>query len=106
MPVLFLLVIQIIGDIAYYNLCWIFGHSVQKNLEEAKEMMGSHKDLRKTAEPLLDKLPNIFTVKQMSELRVSEGQSEDCYMLLSRYVKSKKIIRLQKGVYKKLKIEN
>ena len=69
--------IKWVGDIAYYNLCWIFGHSVQKNLEEAKEMMGSHKDLRKTAEPLLDKLPNIFTVKQMSELRVSEGQSED-----------------------------
>ena len=94
--------IKWVGDIAYYNLCWIFGHSVQKNLEEAKEMMGSHKDLRKTAEPLLDKLPNIFTVKQMSELRVSEGQSEDCYMLLSRYVKSKKIIRLQKGVYQKI----
>ena len=85
--------IKWVGDIAYYNLCWIFGHSVQKNLEEAKEMMGSHKDLRKTAEPILDKLPNIFTVKQMSELRVSEGQSEDCYMLLSRYVKSKKIRR-------------
>ena len=49
--------IKWVGDIAYYNLCWIFGHSVQKNLEEAKEMMGSHKDLRKTAEPLLDKLP-------------------------------------------------
>ena len=94
--------IKWVGDIAYYNLCWIFGHSVQKNLEEAKEMMGSHQDLRKTAEPLLDKLPNIFTVKQMSELRVSEGQSEDCYMLLSRYVKSKKIIRLQKGVYQKI----
>ena len=98
--------IKWVGDIAYYNLCWIFGHSVQKNLEEAKEMMGSHKDLRKTAEPLLDKLPNIFTVKQMSELRVSEGQSEDCYMLLSRYVKSKKIIRLQKGVYQKASASN
>ena len=98
--------IKWVGDIAYYNLCWIFGHSVQKNLDEAKEMMGSHKDLRKTAEPLLDKLPNIFTVKQMSELRVSEGQSEDCYMLLSRYVKSKKIIRLQKGVYQKASASN
>ena len=94
--------IKWVGDIAYYNLCWIFGHSVQKNLEEAKEMMGSHKDLRKTAEPLLDKLPNIFTVKQMSELRVSEGQSEDCYMLLSRYVKSKKIRRMDRGIYQKI----
>ena len=94
--------IRWVGDITFYNLCWIFGHCVQKNLEEAKEMMGSHKDLRKTAEPLLAKLPNIFTVKQMSEVRVNAGQSEDCLMLLSRYVKSKKLKRLDKGVYQKI----
>lgn len=94
--------IKWVGDIAYYNLCWIFGHSVQKNLEEAKEMMGSHKDLRKTAEPILDKLPNIFTIKQMSDVRVNVGQSEDCYMLLSRYVKNKKIRRMDRGVYQKI----
>ena len=94
--------IKWVGDITFYNLCWIFGHCVQKNLEEANEMMGSHQDLRRTAEPLLDKLPNVFTVKQMSELRVSVGQSEDCYMLLSRYVKNKKIRRLEKGVYQKI----
>ena len=94
--------IKWVGDIAYYNLCWIFGHSVQKNLDEAKEMMGSHKDLRKTAEPILDKLPNIFTIKQMSDVRVNVGQSEDCYMLLSRYVKNKKIRRMDRGVYQKI----
>ena len=94
--------IRWVGDIAFYNLCWIFGHCVQKNLEEAKEMMGSHQDLRKTAEPLLDKLPNIFTIKQMSEARVNVGQSEDCYMLLSRYVKNKKIRRMDRGVYQKI----
>ena len=94
--------IKWVGDIAYYNLCWIFGHSVQKNLEEAKEMMGRHKDLRKTAEPILDKLPNIFTIKQMSDVRVNVGQSEDCYMLLSRYVKNKKIRRMDRGVYQKI----
>ena len=94
--------IRWVGDIAFYNLCWIFGHCVQKNLEEAKEMMGSHQDLRKTAEPLLDKLPNVFTIKQMSEVRVNIGQSEDCYMLLSRYVKNKKIRRMDRGVYQKI----
>ena len=94
--------IRWVGDIAFYNLCWIFGHCVQKNLDEAKEMMGSHQDLRKTAEPLLDKLPNIFTIKQMSEARVNVGQSEDCYMLLSRYVKNKKIRRMERGVYQKI----
>ena len=94
--------IRWVGDIAFYNLCWIFGHCVQKNLEEAKEMMGSHQDLRKTAEPLLDKLPKIFTIKQMSDVRVNAGQSEDCYMLLSRYVKNKKIRRMDRGVYQKI----
>ena len=94
--------IKWVGDITFYNLCWLFGHCVQKNLEEAKEMMGSHQDLRKTAEPLLDKLPKIFTIKQMSDVRVNAGQSEDCYMLLSRYVKNKKIRRMERGVYQKI----
>ena len=94
--------IKWVGDIAFYNLCWLFGHCVQKDLEEAKEMMGSHQDLRKTAEPILDKLPNIFTIKQMSDVRVNVGQSEDCYMLLSRYVKNKKIRRMDRGVYQKI----
>ena len=94
--------IKWVGDIAYYNLCWIFGHSVQKNLEEAKEMMGSHKDLRKTAEPILDKLPNVFTLQQMKDLRRELGQSENCNMLLKRYVESGKLKHLDRGVYQKL----
>ena len=94
--------IKWVGDIAYYNLCWIFGHSVQKNLEEAKEMMGSHKDLRKTAEPLLQRLPNVFTLQQMKDLRRELGQSENCNMLLKRYVESGKLKHLDRGVYQKL----
>ena len=94
--------IKWVGDIAYYNLCWIFGHSVQKNLEEAKEMMGSHKDLRKTAEPILDKLPNVFTLQQMKDLRRELGQSENCNMLLKRYVESGKLKHLDRGVYQKI----
>ena len=94
--------IKWVGDIAYYNLCWIFGHSVQKNLDEAKEMMGSHKDLRKTAEPILDKLPNVFTLQQMKDLRRELGQSENCNMLLKRYVESGKLKHLDRGVYQKI----
>ena len=94
--------IKWVGDIAYYNLCWIFGHSVQKNLEEAKEMMGSHKDLRKTAEPILQRLPNVFTLQQMKDLRKELGQSENCNMLLKRYVESGKLKHLDRGVYQKL----
>ena len=96
--------IKWVGDIAYYNLCWIFGHSVQKNLEEAKEMMGSHKDLRKTAEPILQRLPNVFTLQQMKDLRRELGQSENCNMLLKRYVESGKLKHLDRGVYQKLTI--
>ena len=94
--------IKWVGDIAYYNLCWIFGHSVQKNLEEAKEMMGSHKDLRKTAEPILQRLPNVFTLQQMKDLRRELGQSENCNMLLKRYVESGKLKHLDRGVYQKV----
>ena len=94
--------IKWVGDIAYYNLCWIFGHSVQKNLEEAKEMMGSHKDLRKTAEPILQRLPNVFTLQQMKDLRRELGQSENCNMLLKRYVESGKLKHLDRGVYQKI----
>ena len=96
--------IKWVGDIAYYNLCWIFGHSVQKNLEEAKEMMGSHKDLRKTAEPILQRLPNVFTLQQMKDLRRELGQSENCNMLLKRYVEAGKLKHLDRGVYQKLTI--
>ena len=96
--------IKWVGDIAYYNLCWIFGHSVQKNLEEAKEMMGSHQDLRKTAEPILQRLPNVFTLQQMKDLRRELGQSENCNMLLKRYVESGKLKHLDRGVYQKLTI--
>ena len=94
--------IKWVGDIAYYNLCWIFGHSVQKNLEEAKEMMGSHKDLRKTAEPILQRLPNVFTLQQMKDLRRELGQSDNCNMLLKRYVEAGKLKHLDRGVYQKL----
>ena len=94
--------IKWVGDIAFYNLCWLFGHCVQKDLEEAKEMMGSHQDLRKTAEPILDKLPNVFTTQQMRDLRRELGQSENCNMLLSRYVLDGKLKRLEKGVFQKI----
>ena len=93
--------IKWVGDITFYNLCWIFGHCVQKNLEEANEMMGSHQDLRRTAEPILQRLPKVFTLKQIKDLRRELGQSENCNMLLSRYVLDGKLKRLEKGVYQK-----
>ena len=98
--------IKWVGDITFYNLCWLFGHCVQKNLEEAKEMMGSHKDLRRTAEPILQRLPKVFTLQQIKDLRRELGQSENCNMLLKRYVEAGKLKHLERGVYQKLKIES
>ncbi len=91
-----------VGDIAFYNLCWIFGHSVQKNLDEANEIMGSHQDLRKTAGPLLERLPKVFTIRQMQEVRLEAGQSENCRMLLKRYVDAGKLKHIGRGVYEKV----
>ena len=96
--------IKWVGDITFYNLCWIFGHCVQKNLEEAKEMMGSHQDLRRTAEPILQRLPKVFTLKQIKDLRKELGQSENCNMLLKRYVESGKLKHLERGVYQQIKL--
>lgn len=96
--------IKWVGDITFYNLCWLFGHCVQKNLEEAKEMMGSHKDLRRTAEPILQRLPKVFTLKQIKDLRKELGQSENCNMLLKRYVESGKLKHLERGVYQQIKL--
>ena len=96
--------IKWVGDITFYNLCWLFGHCVQKNLEEAKEMMGSHQDLRRTAEPILQRLPKVFTLKQIKDLRKELGQSENCNMLLKRYVESGKLKHLERGVYQQIKL--
>ena len=65
-------------------------------------MMGNHQDLRKTAEPILMKLPTVFTFQQMCDARREAGQSENCRMLLSRYVMDGKLKRLERGVYQKI----
>lgn len=63
-------------------------------------------DSRKTAEPLLDKLPGTFTVDQLREERARAGQSSDVKMLLSRYCKNGKLEKISKGVYRKMEKGN
>lgn len=92
-----------VGRMAFYNMCYIFGHRVQQNLNESNKLLSGRNDNRKTAEPLLNSLPAIFTVKQIQELRINNGQSPDVKMLLSRYCKSGKLERIGKGVYQQLK---
>ena len=90
-----------VGETAHYAMCRIFGLRVQKDITSANELLTQHLDARKTAEPLLDKMPAVFTVQQFKDMRVRDGQSPEVKMLLSRYCRNGKLLRLSKGVYRK-----
>lgn len=89
-----------VGQMAHYTMCRIYGMRVQKDIANANEMLSQRLDARKTAEPLLGKMPMIFTLQQFKEQRVKDGQSPDVKMLLSRYCKNGKLERIGKGVYR------
>lgn len=95
-----------VGETAHYAMCRIFGHRVQKDITSANEMLATRLDARKTAEPLLDKMPTVFTIRQFKEQRVKDGQSPEVKMLLSRYCRNGKIARIGRGVYRKGGIGN
>jgi len=95
-----------VGETAHYAMCRIFGHRVQKDITSANEMLTVRLDARKTAEPLLDKMPTVFTIRQFKEQRVKDGQSPEVKMLLSRYCRNGKIARIGRGVYRKGGIGN
>ena len=94
-----------VGETAHYSMCRIFGHRVQNNIAHANELLAERLDSRKTAEPLLNKMPMVFTIKQFKEMREKEGQSPEVRMLLSRYCKNGKLERVGRGVYRKLESE-
>lgn len=90
-----------VGDYAHYTMCRLFGHSVQKNIESAYQLIKQSADGRKTAEPILNLLPETFTLKQFKEIREKNGQSGNVKLLLHRYVKAGKLERVGKGQYRK-----
>lgn len=92
-----------VGEFAHYTMCKLFGHSVQKNIESAYQLIKNSADGRKTAEPILKLLPETFTLKQFKEVRVKNGQSTNCKCVLNKYVKKGILQRVEKGIYKKLK---
>ena len=92
-----------LGDFAYYNICHIFASRVAQDMKESEQMLQRQIDGRITAEPLLSNMPDIFTVQQFRDERIRQGQSSEVKVLLSRYCKSGKIERIEKGVYRKLK---
>lgn len=90
-----------LGDFAYYNICHIFASRVAEEIKQSQQMLEARTDNRVTAEPLLNLMPEVFTIQQFREERIRKGQSPDVKMLLSRYCKSGKIQRMDKGVYRK-----
>ncbi len=91
-----------VGVTAHYVMCHIFGQRVQNDITSADKLLAPKVDARKTAEPLLDKLPMVFTTQQFQLEREKGGQSSDSRMLLTRYCKSGKIERIGRGVYRKI----
>lgn len=93
-----------VGETAHYNMCRIFGQRVQNNIVDSEQLINAKVDHRKTAESLLDKLPEVFTIKQYQEERVKSGQSASSKGLLTRYCAKGILVRISKGVYKKSSI--
>ena len=92
-----------VGEYAHYTMCRLYGRSVQKNIENAYQLIKRSADGRKTAEPILSQLPKTFTLKEFKEVRVKNGQSTNVKSLLNMYVKNGTLERLGKGNYRKLK---
>ena len=46
-------------------------------------------------------MPEIFTIGQLREVRVREGQSPDSKALLTRYCRNGRIERIGRGLYRK-----
>ena len=91
-----------VGEYAHYTMCRIFGHSVQKDIDDSKEMLDAHKDARMTVAPILSQLPETFSLKQLKEVRVKNGQSANVYCIIHRYIKKGKLKRLAGGMYQKV----
>ena len=93
-----------VGETAHYNMCRIFGQRVQNNILDSEELVNAKIDHRKTAEPLLTCLPNVFTIKQLQDVRVKNGQSSNVKNILHVYCKQNKIKRIGRGVYQRLEV--
>lgn len=94
-----------VGESAHYTMCHIFGLRVQRDLQRGKELLAPQalESRRSTMEPLLQSMPEVFTIAQFQEQRVKMGLSPDVRMLLSRYRKKGKVERIARGLYRKCK---
>lgn len=93
-----------VGETAHYNMCRIFGQRVMNNILDSEELVNAKIDHRKTAEPILNNLPEIFTVRQFQDERVKAGQSAIVKNIIHYYIGKGLIKRVSRGVYKRLKV--
>ena len=73
----------------------------EQNIESANHLINECKDHRKTAEPILNLLPETFSLKQFKEAREKQGQSSNIKSLIHLYVKKGKLVKVGKGQYRK-----
>lgn len=93
-----------VGETAHYNMCRIFGQRVQNNIVDSEQLINAKVDGRKTAEPILSCLPNVFTIKQLQDIRIKYGQSPNVKNILHSYCQNNKLKRISRGVYQKLEV--
>ena len=82
----------------------IFRKRLINNILDSEELVNAKTYHRKTAEPLLTFLPNVFTIKQLQDVRVKNGQSSNVKNILHVYCKQNKIKRIGRGVYQRLEV--
>ena len=92
-----------VGEYAHYTMCRLYGRSVQKNIENAYQLIKRSADGRKTAEPILAQLPDEFTLKDFKEVRIRNGQSANVRTILYRYMKNGVLQGIGRGKYRKVK---
>ena len=91
-----------VGRYAHYTMCRLYGKSTQMNIDEAAQMLNGCQDKRKTNEPLMNLLNDTFTLKQIKDLRERNGLHANVRPLLTSYIKKGKIMRLARGIYRKI----
>ncbi len=92
-----------VGEYAHYTMCRLYGCSVQKNIENAHDLIKQSVDGRKTVEPILAQLPDVFTLREFKEVRAKNGQSTNVKVILWRYKKNGIIEYVGKQRYRKVK---
>ena len=91
-----------VGRYAHYTMCRLYGKSTQMNIDEAAQMLNGCQDKRKTNEPLMNLLNDTFTLKQIKDLRERNGLHANVRPLLTSYIKKGKIMRVARGIYRKI----